>query len=276
MKADKQCVVETGTEGFMIVSIEFLRDKRLSAKAMGLLAFMLSCSDEWDYSISGLAECMADGKSSIRTAIKELEEHGYVVRERIKDPQSGLFNGVRYFIRPFPQNTRSNPLSDFPTSDERMSDNRTQSNNKQSNIKQSSTCNNQTNPEREEKDRTNERVRARETEEKPQEPPTPSGDLDKIIEDVHGRLRRAYPDVPLRYQNERFLEREREIVGEALEGLPPGTSAAEWEARVLKALGNPDFRKWLMANRRGDWCPSLGNVLADGCWERFSTEGHWL
>ena len=49
MRADKQCMVDTGADGFMVVKIDFLRDKRLSAKAMGVLAFMLSCSEEWDY-----------------------------------------------------------------------------------------------------------------------------------------------------------------------------------------------------------------------------------
>ena len=46
MRADKQCMVDTGADGFMVVKFDNLRDKRLSAKAMRDLAFMNSCSAE--------------------------------------------------------------------------------------------------------------------------------------------------------------------------------------------------------------------------------------
>lgn len=274
MRADKQCMVDTGADGFMVVKIDFLRDKRLSAKAMGVLAFMLSCSEEWDYSINGISKCMADGRDAVRSAVKELEELGYVRRETVKSENDGTFSGVRYFIRPYTENTSSAPMTENPSSDNPSSDNTTQSNINQSNINQSPTCNNQTTPDRDgHEGGTNERARARESREEPQGPHS-SPKFDYLIESIHRDFREAYPDVPLRYQNESFLEREREIVAEAAEAA--GDGVGRWREDVLRALRNPDFRKWLMDSRRGDWCPTLGNVLASGDWQRFSTEGKWL
>lgn len=278
MRADKQCMVESGTDGYMVVKTDFLRDKELSAKAMGVLAFMLSCSDEWDYSINGLANCMADGKSAIRAAIKELEERGYVHRERVKDPQSGLFNGVRYFIRPTRQNPSSHPLSDFPMSDNPMSENRTQSNINQSSINQSSTYNTSLpltgmEPERSK----NERAREGDAVE---DPPEASGDgsgnLDKIIEDAIDVLQAEFPEEGAPYRNERFRRREREIVREKLESLGGEDAVREWVGRAVTAFGTPEFAKWLKDNARGKWVPSLGNVVVSGDWETFSGGSLWL
>lgn len=136
-----------------------------------------------------------------------------------------------------------------------------------------STCNNQTTPDRDgHEGGTNERARARKISADTQGQGT--AELDYLIDAAHRDFREAYPDVPLRYQNESFLEREREIVAEAAEAA--GDGVGRWREDVLRALRNPDFRKWLMDNRRGDWCPTLGNVLASGDWRRFSTEGRWL
>lgn len=136
-----------------------------------------------------------------------------------------------------------------------------------------STCNNQTTPDGDgHEGGTNERARARKISADTQGQGT--AELDYLIDAAHRDFREAYPDVPLRYQNESFLEREREIVAEAAEAA--GDGVGRWREDVLRALRNPDFRKWLMDNRRGDWCPTLGNVLASGDWQRFSTEGKWL
>lgn len=269
MKADKQCMVEGGTDGFMIVKTDFLRDKKLSAKAMGVLAFMLSCSDEWDYSINGLANCMSDGKSAIRTAIKELEDRGYVRRERVKDPQSGLFSGVRYFIRPTRQNTSSHPLSDFPMSDNPMSDNRTQSNINQSSINQSPTCNTPLLPSIDEPEKTmNERARTGEDRGGTQG--DDGGWLDYLIE----KLRSEFPDKGP-YKNDAYRRKEASIIAQAVEGMSP-EEADGWCQRVVSAFRAKDFGKWLEASGGKGWHPSLGNVIESGDWERFSGESLWL
>ncbi|MFR2018689.1 MAG: helix-turn-helix domain-containing protein [Eubacterium sp.] len=44
---------------------------------------MLS-SQNWDYTTKGLAAICKDGIDSINSCIRELEKHGYIIRERMK------------------------------------------------------------------------------------------------------------------------------------------------------------------------------------------------
>lgn len=44
---------------------------------------MLSLPDNWDYSIAGLVKLSSDGETSVRNALKELEDFGYLKRERV-------------------------------------------------------------------------------------------------------------------------------------------------------------------------------------------------
>jgi hypothetical protein len=60
------------------------RDKNLSWKAKGILSNMLSLPDEWDYSLAGLATLSSDGMTATRSAIKELEEYGYLIRRPVR------------------------------------------------------------------------------------------------------------------------------------------------------------------------------------------------
>ena len=62
---------------YTVMSNHHLQDKRLSLKAKGLLSYMLSLPDDWDYSLKGLTVGCKDGLDSVRTAVLELEEHGY-------------------------------------------------------------------------------------------------------------------------------------------------------------------------------------------------------
>lgn len=65
-------------------------NKELSFKATGLLTTMLSLPDNWDFSEMGLATLKKDNLKSIKTALKELEETGYLVRNRKRDEYGRL------------------------------------------------------------------------------------------------------------------------------------------------------------------------------------------
>lgn len=67
---------------FTVVHNKFLRDRKLSINARGLLMTMLSMSDNWNFSIKGLASILPDGERKIASTLKELEEHGYLIRKR--------------------------------------------------------------------------------------------------------------------------------------------------------------------------------------------------
>lgn len=60
----------------------WLRDPRLSLKAIGLLAQLLSHSPGWSVSIAQLARANECGLDLIRNAVKELEATGYLERSQ--------------------------------------------------------------------------------------------------------------------------------------------------------------------------------------------------
>ena len=71
-------------KNYTVMANYHLRDISLSLKAKGLLSLMLSLPEGWDYTTKGLAHICKDGVDSICAGVRELEEHGYVVRERVR------------------------------------------------------------------------------------------------------------------------------------------------------------------------------------------------
>ena len=61
-------------KNYTIMSNHHLRDKELSYKAKGLLSFMLSLPEDWNYSINGLVKVSKEGKKAIRAMLEELED----------------------------------------------------------------------------------------------------------------------------------------------------------------------------------------------------------
>lgn len=68
---------------FTTVQNAFLRDTSLGLTERGLLITMLSLPNEWDFSAVGLASILPDGIAKTKSALKKLEQHGYLKRSRI-------------------------------------------------------------------------------------------------------------------------------------------------------------------------------------------------
>ena len=85
------------TRDYTVMSNHHLRDKSLSLKAKGLLSLMLSLPEEWDYTTKGLARICKDGVDSICAGVRELEEHGYVIRQRVRNT-NGQLGAIEYTI----------------------------------------------------------------------------------------------------------------------------------------------------------------------------------
>jgi hypothetical protein len=101
----------------------WLRDDRLSFKARGLLALVMSHSRGWSLSINSLAEQNQEGKDAIRSAINELEKFGYLTRTQVKD--GGRF-GETVWTTHDPDET---PLADLPLAENPTTGNPTTKNN---------------------------------------------------------------------------------------------------------------------------------------------------
>lgn len=66
-------------DNYTVMSNKHLRDKDLSLKAKGLLSVVLSLPEDWDYSISGLVSICKESETSVKSALDELKEHGYLI-----------------------------------------------------------------------------------------------------------------------------------------------------------------------------------------------------
>lgn len=89
------------TKNFTVMSNHHFKNKNLTLKAKGLLSLMLSLPDDWNYNMQGLATLSRDGIDSVRSAIKELEHHGYVERHRLRN-EYGFYGDTEYIIREVP------------------------------------------------------------------------------------------------------------------------------------------------------------------------------
>lgn len=105
-----------------------LRDKRLSLKAKGLLSYMLSLPNDWDYSLAGLCSICKEGKDAIRSTLKELKEYKYLIIKKSRNSK-GFFE-YTYFIYEEPQELKesSSPNINNPYLDKSNTENTPQIN----------------------------------------------------------------------------------------------------------------------------------------------------
>ena len=115
------------TRDYTVMSNHHLRNTNLSLKAKGLLSLMLSLPEDWDYTMKGLARICKDGIDSISAGIRELEVHGYLIRERIRN-ENGQLGSIEYTILEQPKPPApmqeppilENPIQAVPTLDTPM------------------------------------------------------------------------------------------------------------------------------------------------------------
>lgn len=121
---------------FTQVPNRWVRDGRVSLKARGLLAQLLSHRAGWRVSVASLAAANPEGRDAIRSALTELLEHGYLIRSGDQEHrEDGTFGSYEYELAdPWsdqpqsenpstvspaetPRKRRSAPSSGYPTSD---------------------------------------------------------------------------------------------------------------------------------------------------------------
>ena len=93
------------TSDYVVMSNRHFREKQMSLKAKGLLSEMLSLPDDWDYSIAGLAAINKESVTSIKSALAELQDFGYLIIEKFYPDKSssGRIEYV-YNVYEYPQN----------------------------------------------------------------------------------------------------------------------------------------------------------------------------
>ena len=126
------------TRGYTVMANFHLKDQKLSLKAVGLLSKMLSFNDGWQFSTRGLAAICKEGPDAILSALRELEEHGYLVRHRQRDAKGRMCNTIFEIYeqpQPVPPHRENphmeNPCVDNPDVDNPHGDNPAQLNTNQ-------------------------------------------------------------------------------------------------------------------------------------------------
>lgn len=80
---------------FTIIDNRILENDGLSFKAKGLLSYLLSRPDDWQVNDAHLSTIGPDGEAAVRSALKELEVAGYLVRVRSQG-ERGRFEWTSY------------------------------------------------------------------------------------------------------------------------------------------------------------------------------------
>lgn len=79
------------TKDYTVMSNYHFKEKEMSLKAKGLLSLMLSLPEKWDYSIAGLVSICKENETSIKTALEELKQFGYleIIKKMPNETKSG-------------------------------------------------------------------------------------------------------------------------------------------------------------------------------------------
>lgn len=94
---------------FTIIPNAALRDSRLSYRARGVLAAILSHQDNWQTTAAEMAGKGAEGRDAIRSCFAELEHAGYMRRVRHQGPGGRWSNDVYVFDDPTPVDNLETP-----------------------------------------------------------------------------------------------------------------------------------------------------------------------
>lgn len=132
------------TRDYTVMANHHLKNRTLTLKAKGLLSVMLSLPEEWNYTTRGLAAICREGVDSIGAALRELEDAGYILRNRLRDAK-GRISDTEYVIYEQPQDQDTvlpyteNPYLDKPDMGEPCTENPAQLNTYRTNKDKSNT-----------------------------------------------------------------------------------------------------------------------------------------
>ncbi|TEA50670.1 DnaD domain protein [Bacillus sp. BH2] len=93
-----------------------LRDEKLSWRAKGLLAYMLSLPDDWMFHATELSQHAKDGKEITTKTIQELKKAGYLKRYPVQDPKTGKISHWETAVYEVPSTEPENQSVEKPVS----------------------------------------------------------------------------------------------------------------------------------------------------------------
>lgn len=76
--------VKKRPSSFVLIDKTFLEDTRLSYKAKGILAYLLSKPDNWKVIVANLVNNSSDGKAAVYSGLRELKKYGYYEKRPVR------------------------------------------------------------------------------------------------------------------------------------------------------------------------------------------------
>lgn len=83
--ADDKIIRVKRPYNYTFIDNKLLEDVNISAKAKGIMCYILSLPDDWTLYASELKNHFTDGKDSIASGIEELVNAGYITKEKYRD-----------------------------------------------------------------------------------------------------------------------------------------------------------------------------------------------
>jgi len=124
-------IIRKKCANYTVISNVFVRDNRLSLKAKGLMAVVMSLPEDWNFSVGGLMSVINEGKSAIYSAVKELKQYGYCEVVPVRD-EKGKMAGNDYIFSEESQEqkeeqkdteSKEQPHTDYPHPENPHADN---------------------------------------------------------------------------------------------------------------------------------------------------------
>lgn len=107
--------VERAMVPFAQVPHDVLEDDRLSWKAKGIYGYLAGRPGGWEVHRSDLVRRSTDGKHSLQTGVEELQAHGYLSIQRVRDGGGRITGSVwRLHLPGTLLPTEESPYPDFP------------------------------------------------------------------------------------------------------------------------------------------------------------------
>lgn len=100
-----------GGDQFTQIQNGVFRDDRLTAKAMGIFGHISTHQEGWRVDERTIARAMRDGRDAVRSGLRELEKHHYLIRDRERGADGRLGEAV-WFYTDLPAQIRALGITD--------------------------------------------------------------------------------------------------------------------------------------------------------------------